>query len=411
MRSDWKKFLLIIAIITSILLNLVCEPSPKFLPEGNYKLIKLLDSKEDLVYPFFLDDNRIIFYSRSGNLNYTIWQTDTTGTNTATIFNDQSGWIDGFPKVNEFCSSVAYTMGEFVSVNLETLGTYDLTFQTPGGYQPKGVRLLQSDVYVYNVNTGVKKQMTHNSCSQFIRWLDDERILVMAMNKDTAVVMQTDRRVRHGEDSFSWSLGFELFFYPGELQVIDVGQDSASGFSPDGSLFLAKEIEKRDDVSLFSDSLVQIAKMHVKRRESIPQQLGIFFILGTTAQYSVIWADSSRIILTEWYKDTRDRFREKCNIIVVNLNTYDWTTIAKGVPKDLVQEIRITDDGILVINGDYRVGKISFDGQSQVFLETNESVWLRGMSVSPSGRMFVVSAVWVGSKGYALYLFKHKTGD
>jgi hypothetical protein len=410
MRSDCGNVLLIIAIATSAFLNTMCEPSPKFLPAGNYELIKLLDSKEDLVYPFFLDDNRIIFYSRNGDLNYKIWETDTIGINTKTIFNDQSSWIEGFPSINESCTNIAYTAGDFVSVDLDTMALVNIAYRIMGDQKPTGARLLKCDVYTQNIITGEKKQRTNNRSSHFIRWLDNDRILAAVTGYDEPVVMTTDRRVEHGGGGIGWALGNELVLSPEEFVVIDARSDSVERISPDENLFLVKRVEKPTDISLLDDTLIQISRMHSERRENRPRMLGKISIQDS-AQYIVIWADSSRIMLARMYTDTRDRFREKYNIIVVNLNTYDWTTIAKGIPKNLLQDIRITGNDILVVNGDYRLGKILFDGKSQIFLETNESVRLRGMSASPSGRMFVVSAGWAGSKGYDLYLFKKEAGD
>lgn len=404
MRAGWKNIFILQIIV---FLYFTCEPAPRLLPIGDYDMLKLVDMQDaDVVYPRFVDENRIIFYCRNSDVNYRICQTDSLGTNVVELFNDQSGWIEGLPQLNESCSVVAFTMGEFIEVDLDTLDIDSISYQTTDEFRPKKVRLLRSNVYTYNILSGKGNQITHDNNSRFIKWLDDDRMLIMVSNEDTAIVAQTDRRLLGEEHSIAWAFGYELLYTPKELQTVHIAEDSVSVLSLNQLPYLTKEISEPDDISLIVDTLLRIAAFQDRKHEKVPESLARIVVSGEQ-QYNVISADSSRIILTYTYKDTHDRFREKHNLVVVDLKNCEWRTLIEGIPASLFDDIRMDEDHILTVDGKYRIGKVSYDGVADYFLQINESVGIKGLSASPSGRLFVVSA-WVGKGGCNLYLFRRK---
>lgn len=384
---------------TVIILNIIlflcvaCESAPNILPIGDFEIVKIVDTDADIIYPNFIEENRIIFYSREHtDTNIVVFQTDTLGVDIVVIFdgNKLSKKIVGLPTIDRSGSKIAFTMGEF---------TTDDYYSNTGN-----VRFFQSDVYVYHIQSAEIEQITHNGISHLAEWLGENTILVVAADSGSSFIQEIHYICASGCSPLHC-------FNAKRYQVINVSNDSVVTeiLIKERRLCSNHSSEKhlnQMEISVIRDSLKQIEFLYDYENSGQPF---LYFSLfnDVKEQYDIVWSDTSKLFLTREFTDTRDRFRKKYDLVAVDQKTLEWTTIVKSIPGWLVLNMTFSPDYVLTVNGRYKVGKVTFEGNAEHFLQINESVRICGISASPSGQLFVVSA-WIGKGGYNLYLIKKK---
>jgi len=405
-----KRRFMVVGLFIIFLFTIACEPSPKISPIGNYEVIKIVDKpSEDILYPQFFEENEIIFCSEVlSGINYALYQTDTLGEKVTTIFDEQSVRIEGFPQIDGTGMLVAYTVEEYKTVDLENKAIrkyYPMRQPEEEDFRkPSGV--LHADIYVYNTLTDSTQRLTYNGHSHFVRWLGQDSLLVLATTEDSLVYVSRCWRTEGG----GTACGDELRFHPSRYQVIRRSSGRIlKEFPLHGELYISEKPVlplNQESIVTIKDSVSQVSFLYNSQDRIYPFPY-YWFAVQDDENYHIVWADSNRIIFAHLYKDDRDWFKEKISLIAVGLHDYQWKTIVKGVPAGLLGDISIGADRILTIDGKYRIGEVNFDGSGEYFLQVNSAVGIRGISASPSGRLFVVSA-WVGKDGYNLYLIKRK---